>query len=177
MLETYQNQQKNKIIAIVVTLVVVVGLVVFIDQLNGNGGDTAAATSTNAEASAKTPEPATTTPAPATDTPTTTGTSATAGTYKDGTYSAAAEYYVPHGYEDIKVTLTVAGGTVTGSEIVNSEGDRESVRFQDDFAAAYKQFVVGKKLDGLSVSAVSGASDTTDGFNDAVAKIRQQAQS
>lgn len=97
-------------------------------------------------------------------------------TYKDGTYTADESYYVPHGSEDITVTLTVANGVVTDSSIVNSESDHDSARYQEEFAAEYKSSVVGKSLANLKLSYVAGASDTTDGFNTALDQIRTQAE-
>jgi uncharacterized protein with FMN-binding domain len=102
--------------------------------------------------------------------------STSASSYKDGSYTASSDYSVPNGYEDIKVTLTVSSGVVTNSQIMNSESDRESAEWQERFASDYKSMVVGKSLSGLNLSYVSGASDTTDGFNEALDKIRTQAQ-
>jgi hypothetical protein len=36
--------------------------------------------------------------------------------------------------------------------------------------------VVGQKISDLNLDSVAGASDTTSGFNEAVAQIAQQAQ-
>lgn len=101
---------------------------------------------------------------------------ANATAYKDGTYTAKSEYYVPHGYETIQVTLTLKGDVVTASSIVNSESNPESASFQEDFAGAYKSYVVGKNIDSINLSYVAGASDTTDGFNEALAKIQAEAR-
>ena len=98
-------------------------------------------------------------------------------TYKDGTYTATSEYSVPRSFESIKVSLTISGGIVTDSSISNSEGDRESAHYQERFASAYKSYVVGKKVSDIHLSYIAGASDTTDGFNEALTQIRQQAQS
>lgn len=98
-------------------------------------------------------------------------------TYKDGTYSAQSEYSVPRSYESIKVTVTIKNDVVTDSKIVNSEGDHESASYQERFASEYKSYVVGKKIGDIELSYVAGASDTTEGFNDAIKKIAQQAAS
>lgn len=102
--------------------------------------------------------------------------SATSSDIKDGTYTATSEYYVPHGYEDISVTLTIKDDVVTTSQITNSEDNPESARYQQRFTNSYKSYVVGKKASGLKLPYVAGASDTTDGFNDALEKILAQAQ-
>lgn len=96
--------------------------------------------------------------------------------YKDGTYSASSDYYVPHGSENIKVTLTVQGGVVTNSSIANSENNGESALFQESFASEYKSYVVGKPVSSLQLNYVAGASDTTQGFNDALQQIKSQAR-
>jgi hypothetical protein len=46
---------------------------------------------------------------------------------------------------------------------------------QTDFAANYKTQVIGKKIEGLELSKISGSSLTPKGFNDALEKIRSQA--
>lgn len=96
--------------------------------------------------------------------------------YKDGTYSAGSDYYVPNGSESIKVTLTLKGGVVTGSQVQNSENDRESVFYQEEFASQYKSYVVGKNIAHIHLSYVAGASDTNQAFNDALDQIKSQAQ-
>jgi len=103
-------------------------------------------------------------------------TSSASSNYKDGTYTATSTYEVPHGDEEIEVNLTLSGGTITNVSVQNSEYDYDSARYQEDFAAEYKQYVVGKKIDGLQLNYIAGASDTTEGFNDALSKIASQAQ-
>jgi hypothetical protein len=68
------------------------------------------------------------------------------------------------------------GGTVSGISIVISEGDRESAEWQSEFTSSYKSHVVGQKISGLQLNRVAGASDTTEGFNEAIAKIASEAQ-
>ena len=120
---------------------------------------------------------------PITTAPTTTtntGSSSTAttanGTYKDGTYTASSSYFVPHSNESIAVSVTLKGGVVTDVSVQNSEGDGESAAYQEDFTASYKSHVVGKKISGLQLSVIAGASDTTQGFNDALSQINSKAQ-
>lgn len=103
--------------------------------------------------------------------------SSSAGTsFKDGSYSASSTYYVPHGSESIKVTLTVKNNVVTDSKIENSEDDPESAQYQEEFASEYKSDVVGKNLGSVNLSFIAGASDTTEGFNQAVQDIANQAK-
>lgn len=169
MQNTYQQQAKMKLAATFISIAVIAGVVIFADHLRAQKSSGVADTS-----QANTSQVA----APAADTTsqavdTSTGTS---GTYKDGTYSATNDYYVPHGTEEIKVTLSVKDGIVTGSSVENSESDHDSARYQEDFAAEYKSYVVGKKLSGIHLSYVAGASDTTQAFNDALSDIQNQAK-
>lgn len=102
--------------------------------------------------------------------------SGAASAYRDGVYTASANYYVPHGDESIKVTLALQNGVVTSSSIQNSQGNPVSASFQLGFAASYKSYVLGKDISSLELSYVSGASDTTQGFDNALAQIRTQAK-
>ncbi len=74
------------------------------------------------------------------------------------------------------VTLTLKGDVVTASSIVYG-GDKvgESTKYQNRFMAAYESQVIGKKLDSIKLSRVGGASLTTNGFNDALAKVKVAA--
>jgi uncharacterized protein with FMN-binding domain len=171
MLDAYEQHSRRKLIAIVVTVIVIAGVVVFVDRLKAKGSQTdttqqAAATSTPAE----------TTTTPAATTPTDSSATSATSSVKDGTYTASSSYQVPHGQESIKVDVTLSGGTVTAVSIQNSANDRDSEFYQEQFAANYKSAVVGKKISGLQISSVSGASDTTDGFNQALEQIASQAQ-
>lgn len=107
--------------------------------------------------------------------PATTATN-TASNFKDGTYSAASDYFVPPGTEQIKVTLTLKNNVVVDSQIANSESDGTSAQYQESFASVYKNYVVGRKVSDINLAYVAGASDTTIGFNDALQKIENQAK-
>jgi uncharacterized protein with FMN-binding domain len=168
-MQTYEQNGRKKLVGIVVATVILGGAVIAADKLK-----TKSVTAANTEI----PTTPTDTPA-ATDTPTATSnataTPSSSG-YKDGSYSATATYRVPHGSESIGVTLTVKNGTVTGSSLQQSMSDRESQRYQEDFAAEYQAYVVGQKLSSLNVPVVAGASDTSDAFNQAANQITQKAQ-
>ena len=172
-MDTYHSRNTAKVITTVVSILVVIGIVVVIELLQNNAKTNGATAGSSVQASnttATTSSPSSTSTAPAAST------SSTSSTYKDGTYSADAQYYVPHGYEDIQVTLTIASGVVTNSSIVNSESNRDSQGYQQDFASEYRSSVVGKSIADIKLSYVAGASDTTSGFNDAVSQIRAKAQ-
>ncbi|CAN5398000.1 hypothetical protein BH09PAT4_BH09PAT4_00350 [soil metagenome] len=170
MLQTYEQNSKKKLLSTIVAILVIAGTVVVADHLKSEDGATGVAqtgtatiqTSASAAASAAGSS--------------TSNNGSSSATYKNGTYIATSDYYVPHGYESIKVTLTLNNGVITDSSVQNSEGDYDSMRYQEDFAAAYKNYVVGQKISGLSISTIAGASDTTQGFNDALSQIASKAQ-
>jgi uncharacterized protein with FMN-binding domain len=102
-------------------------------------------------------------------------TSAASG-YKDGTYSADGNYVSPNGTETVGVELTLAGGTVSDVNITQHPSNPNTRKFQGEFAGGIKAQIVGKKLDELNVSKVAGSSLTSGGFNQAVEKIKSEAQ-
>jgi uncharacterized protein with FMN-binding domain len=178
---TKPNNTKLKVTSAIVVTLAVVMLAIANTAVNAN--KTTQATNiltpqTTTQNTSSDTSGSTGTPSSGTQTtnPTTAPTTTTTSGYKDGTYTATSQYYVPHSYEEIQVSLTVKNGIVTDSSIQNSEGDRESAQFQEQFTAYYKSYVVGKNLSGLSLSRIAGASDTTQGFNDAVTQIQSKAQ-
>lgn len=100
-----------------------------------------------------------------------------AGAYKDGTYTAVGNYTSPGGAETLGVTLTIANGVVTTSEVEVQATRPISKTRQTDFKDNYKPQVEGKSIDELTLTKVSGSSLSPKGFNDAVEQIKQQAQS
>ena len=110
-------------------------------------------------------------------TPTGTASSlATSGSaYKDGTYSADGTYVSPNGTETVGVELTLASGTVTAVKITEHPSNPNTRKFQGEFSGGIAAQVVGKSIDGLSVSKVAGSSLTSGGFNQAVEKIKLEA--
>ena len=158
----------------VVTLLVIAGIVMVIDNLKPRTSATAATLTPTTTITPSSSQPTTTAQTPAATSPAATTT--TSSGYKDGTYSASTSYYVPRGYESIKVTLTLSNGVITNASVQNSENDPTSAQYQEDFAAMYKHAVVGRKVSSLQVGVIAGASDTTLGFNDAVSRIATQAQ-
>jgi Flp pilus assembly pilin Flp len=168
MLETYEKNSRKKLIATVVAVIVIAGVVVLADMLKSKDS--------TADTQATSQTLGTNTDTTSTDTMSDTSTSTNSDGLKDGTYSASASYSVPPGQESIKVSLILSGGTVTDVSVVNSGNDRESAEFQDDFTSSYKSKVVGQKISGLQISSVAGASDTTEGFNQALSQIASEAQ-
>lgn len=162
-MQTYEQNSSAKLASIIIAVIVIAGVVLFADHMKRE----------SAEQGGPQNVIATTSPASTTNATTTAPTS---GGYKDGTFSASTRYYVPHGNEQITVNVTLQSGTITDVSIQNSEGDRDSAQYQEDFASVYKSYVVGKKISGLSLNTIAGASDTTAGFNAAIARISSQAQ-
>jgi major membrane immunogen (membrane-anchored lipoprotein) len=112
------------------------------------------------------------------DTSTAAGASASTGSsaYADGTYEADGTYQSPAGEESVGVSLTLADGKVTAVTVTPKATDSNSVRFQGEFQDGISSEVVGKGLDELEVSKVSGSSLTSGGFNAAVETIKAEAQ-
>ena len=98
-------------------------------------------------------------------------------TYKDGTFSADGNYVSPNGTETVGVTLTLAGGAVSDVQITQHPSNPNTRKFQGEFAGGIKSQIVGKRLDEIKVSKVAGSSLTSGGFNQAVDKIKSDAQS
>ena len=125
------------------------------------------------------------TPAPTSDTTSgaSTAPSGTASTlassgslYQDGTYSADGTYISPNGTETVGVELTLASGTVTAVNITQHPSNPNTRKFQGEFAGGIAAQVVGKSIDELNVSKVAGSSLTSGGFNQALDKIKAEAQ-
>lgn len=159
MSDTDQQQSRTKLVAIVVTVLVVAGAVILIDYLKSH----------------KSTDNTVATPSAQPENTHTSNETSDAG-LKDGTYTASKDYIVPEGDQTIKVNLTLQSGTITAVSIQNSENGRESTQYQEDFADGYKAKVVGKKINGLEVKIFAGASDTVEAFNDALNKIVSQAK-
>ncbi len=110
------------------------------------------------------------------------GTSASGSTtastkLKDGTYTANGTYQSPGGNESIDVTVTLKDSKIVSSSAEPQAASRESMEFQDEFVSNYKKHVIGKDIASLKLSKVSGSSLTSQGFNQAIEKIKSQAQS
>lgn len=96
--------------------------------------------------------------------------------YKDGTYEVVGNYVSPGGPREINVTITLEDGVVTGSTFEGLATDAPSKRFQGEFAEGYEEMVIGKNIDEISLTKVSGSSLTPKGFNDALEKVKAEAK-
>ncbi|MEY2847584.1 MAG: hypothetical protein RI885_249 [Actinomycetota bacterium] len=117
--------------------------------------------------------PSTATDGGSTDEPSTGST--TSGDYADGTYSATGDYQSPGGAESIEVELTLADNVVTEVTVVGNATSGNGQRYQTEFEDGIADVVVGENIDELAVDKVAGSSLTSDGFNDAVEKIKADA--
>ena len=98
-------------------------------------------------------------------------------TYKNGTYSAIGNYGSPGGSETINVELTFSNDVITSANVISNATRPASINWQEAFISGYKPFVVGKKIDEVILTKVSGSSLTPKGFNEALAEIKVQAHS
>lgn len=97
--------------------------------------------------------------------------------YKDGTYSATGTYLSPGGRESIQLTVTIKDGVIASTAIKNNATDLEAKEHQELFSGHYKELIVGKKISEVeSLSRVAGSSLTSNGFNNALSQIKDDAR-
>jgi hypothetical protein len=101
----------------------------------------------------------------------------TATSWKDGTYNSSGGYQSPNGPETVDVSITVANNVITEIVVTPNASNSTSQRYQGQFAEGISVETVGKPLDALSVSRVSGSSLTSGGFNQALEAIKADATS
>jgi len=94
--------------------------------------------------------------------------------YRDGDYSATGWYGSLPSHHD--VTLSIEGDTVTAVEISTPAEDSTSLGYQQRFAAALPEAIVGRGVDDLAVDRIAGSSGCSEGFMDALAQITEQAR-
>ena len=97
--------------------------------------------------------------------------------YRDGTYEAVGNYVSPGGSEELGVKVTLKNDVITDSSVTPHATRPNSVTFQGIFTENYKSFVIGKNIDEVHLTKVSGSSLAPGGFNDALDKIKSQAKS
>lgn len=97
--------------------------------------------------------------------------------YKNGTYTQDGLYTTPAGDEKVTIQLTIQDDVITSSAFTGYATHPASVRWQGAFSQGMPDQVVGKRVDDVSLTVVSGSSLTPKGFMDALAKIQAEAQS
>jgi uncharacterized protein with FMN-binding domain len=95
--------------------------------------------------------------------------------YTDGTYTADGSYQAPSGTESITVELTLAGDTITDITVTPHATDPTAKIHQAEFVGGIADQTVGKDIDTLNVTRVSGSSLTSGGFKIAIEAIKEQA--
>ena len=93
--------------------------------------------------------------------------------YRDGEYTATGWYGSLPSHHD--VTLTIADGEVTAVEIATPAEDETSLGYQQRFAAALPDTILGERLDEIAVDKLAGSSGCSEGFMDALEKIKAEA--
>lgn len=150
------EQQKLRIIG-----VIAIGLIAI--------GGTATAVVLNKQTDT-TPSSTTTTSSPNNTTPSTSGTA-----YKNGSFSANGNYRTPGGTETISVSVTLKDDVIT-SVSVTGNGRGDSAEYQSMFKSGVSSLTVGKDIDDVKLSRVSGSSLTSTGFNSALDTIKTEAR-
>ena len=103
-------------------------------------------------------------------------TSSTSGTaYRNGSFSANGSYRTPGGTETINVSVTLKDDTIT-SVSVTGNGRGDSAEYQSMFKSGVSSLTVGKDIDDVKLSRVSGSSLTSTGFNSALDTIKTEAR-
>ncbi len=105
-----------------------------------------------------------------------TSTISTANKYKDGTYTATGNYRSPAGSETIDVTLAIRNDIIIDATVVGHATIDRSVDYQSRFISGYKSYVIGKNIDSINLTKVSGSSLTPKGFNAALTEIKTEAK-
>jgi uncharacterized protein with FMN-binding domain len=95
-------------------------------------------------------------------------------TYADGRYTATGEYGSLPSSIGVSVTLD-DDDVVTAVEVTPHATDPTSRDYQERFAGAVPERVVGKPIDEVRVDRLAGSSGTPDWFNAAIEKIRERA--
>ena len=101
---------------------------------------------------------------------------AATGTYADGTYTAEGTYFSPGGRESIDVSVTLNDGIIANTSLTTNATSGEAEEYQSQFAAGYKERVIGKNIDEVSLDRVAGSSLTPNGFNNALQQIKDDAR-
>lgn len=169
-MEQEDSSKKNLVtsLAVLVVIVIIVGGVVVLTR---GGGET------NNQETSDVTMPSSQTTSDTVDNPNAPVSNNTDGSYNDGTYTATGTYNSPGGRESISITVTLDDGKVIDTSATSRPSDSTARDFQNEFIKAYKQLVVGKDIDSIRLSQVSGSSLTSQGFNAALSQIKNQAKS
>jgi len=95
--------------------------------------------------------------------------------YTDGTYTATGTYQSPGGQEEIELTVSLAAGKITDTSAATQAASGTSRQYQKEFINNYKNLIIGKNIEDVELDRVAGSSLTSNGFNDALDEIKQDA--
>jgi hypothetical protein len=100
--------------------------------------------------------------------------SQTTDTTTNTTKQATVSYNVPDGdTENLSITVLLANGKITDISFAMNPTNGESAQYYNKFKNSFpKSQIIGKTLDGVSLSRVGGASLTTNAFNRAISQLR-----
>jgi uncharacterized protein with FMN-binding domain len=156
------DNKSNKLLAgfaMLILIVIIVGVAVASKPKSTNTANSSPITSTKTAS-----------------TSTASSTSNTGGNYKDGTYAATGSYDSPGGIEKVGVQITLASNVVTAANVQSETQNPTAESYQSIFIMNYKKYVVGKKINDVKLSNVSGSSLTSKGFLSALKQIEHQAE-
>jgi hypothetical protein len=94
------------------------------------------------------------------------------GKYIDGEYTVEGIY---GGSKSIIVKLQLDDDTITQVDVTPNTTIKMSLGLQKRFAEAVPEVVVGQPIDAVHLDKLTGSSKTTQGFNDALEKIKAKA--
>lgn len=93
-------------------------------------------------------------------------------------YRTTVTYESPGGQEVNQFLITLEGGVIKNVEVEVLTEIAASIRYQKQFAQEMPKLLIGKKLSEVgAIDKVSGASLTTNAFNDALLKLKQEVRS
>ncbi len=168
------GNKTKQIMATLAVLVVVVVIVFGAKSLNAkNAASKLTATQPSTSATTSTTPTATTSSG---STPTATSSSSTASyTYKNGTYNADGNFNTPGGFQSIGVSVSIQNDIVTNAVVTDQTTDGDSAAYAQMFIDGFRSYVIGKSVSGIHLYGVAGASLTSEGFNNALSQIKNQA--
>jgi uncharacterized protein with FMN-binding domain len=104
-----------------------------------------------------------------------TGAAPSAQSYLDGTYAAGGSYTSPGGITGIDVAVQLKDDIISWVLITPGTFVGDPGKFQQQFAAAIPDAVIGKDIDSIVISRIAGSSLTSIAFNQALDKIKREA--
>ena len=77
----------------------------------------------------------------------------------------------------MRTKITLQNGVIVDAEQAYATIDySHSIQYQRHFDFLYKDVVIGMPLDDAPIARIGQATETTDGFNDALLAIKEQAK-